>query len=55
MSMSEKPVESSRGTGPARTPRNPWVIAIAVSLTTFMEVLDTSIANVASRQRARRR
>jgi DHA2 family multidrug resistance protein len=26
---------------------NPWVIAIAVSLAAFMEVLDTSIANVA--------
>ena len=26
---------------------NPWIIAIAVTLTTFMEVLDTSIANVA--------
>ncbi|HUB01481.1 MAG TPA: DHA2 family efflux MFS transporter permease subunit [Terriglobales bacterium] len=26
---------------------NPWVIALAVTLATFMEVLDTSIANVA--------
>src|SRR5271156_6595323 len=26
---------------------NPWVIAITVTLATFMEVLDTSIANVA--------
>ena len=26
---------------------NPWIIAIAVTLATFMEVLDTSIANVA--------
>jgi DHA2 family multidrug resistance protein len=26
---------------------NPWIIAVAVSLATFMEVLDTSIANVA--------
>src|SRR6202040_1779933 len=25
---------------------NPWVIALAVTLATFMEVLDTSIANV---------
>src|SRR5437016_7855648 len=25
---------------------NPWVIAITVTLATFMEVLDTSIANV---------
>lgn len=27
--------------------RNPWIIAFVVSLATFMEVLDTSIANVA--------
>ena len=26
---------------------NPWIIAVAVSLAAFMEVLDTSIANVA--------
>src|SRR5690348_16900625 len=26
---------------------NPWVIALAVTLATFMEVLDTSVANVA--------
>jgi DHA2 family multidrug resistance protein len=26
---------------------NPWIITVAVSLTAFMEVLDTSIANVA--------
>jgi DHA2 family multidrug resistance protein len=30
-----------------RSPVNPWIIAIAVTLATFMEVLDTSIANVA--------
>jgi DHA2 family multidrug resistance protein len=30
-----------------RPPVNPWVIALAVTLATFMEVLDTSIANVA--------
>src|SRR5437764_7138760 len=33
-----------------RTPEgniNPWVIALTVTLATFMEVLDTSIANVA--------
>src|SRR6478609_5171079 len=27
--------------------RNPWVIALTVTLATFMELLDTSIANVA--------
>ncbi|MGD0793489.1 MAG: DHA2 family efflux MFS transporter permease subunit [Terriglobales bacterium] len=30
-----------------RSPVNPWIIALAVTLATFMEVLDTSIANVA--------
>src|SRR5271157_2734846 len=30
-----------------RSPVNPWVIAMVVTLATFMEVLDTSIANVA--------
>ncbi|CAO3434583.1 DHA2 family efflux MFS transporter permease subunit [Azospirillum endophyticum] len=29
--------------------RNPWVIAVVVSIATFMEVLDTTIANVALR------
>lgn len=32
---------------PWRPAVNPWVIALAVTLATFMEVLDTSIANVA--------
>src|SRR3954451_10312064 len=34
-----------------RAPRgiNPWFVAAAVSIATFMEVLDTSIANVALR------
>jgi DHA2 family multidrug resistance protein len=31
----------------SRPAHNPWVIALAVTLATFMEVLDTSIANVA--------
>src|ERR1700690_3614277 len=30
-----------------RSPVNPWIIALPVTLATFMEVLDTSIANVA--------
>ncbi len=41
------------GNGPPETaiPRavNPWLIAVAVTVPTFMEVLDTSIANVALR------
>ena len=32
---------------PARPLINPWIIAITVTLATFMEVLDSSIANVA--------
>ena len=31
---------------PAAPAVNPWIIAMAVTLATFMEVLDTSIANV---------
>ena len=38
--------QSSRN-GSAPSPPNPWLIAIAVMLATFMEVLDTSIAAVA--------
>src|SRR5262245_32898545 len=30
-----------------QSPRNPWLIAIVVALAAFMEILDTSIANVA--------
>src|SRR6266567_1259152 len=32
---------------PAAAQNNPWAIALTVTLATFMEVLDTSIANVA--------
>src|SRR5947199_9787218 len=32
---------------PSRPAINPWIIAVTVTLATFMEVLDTSIANVA--------
>jgi MFS transporter, DHA2 family, multidrug resistance protein len=32
---------------PGRPAINPWIIALTVTLATFMEVLDTSIANVA--------
>ena len=34
-------------TAPARPLINPWIVAITVTLATFMEVLDSSIANVA--------
>src|ERR1700681_647800 len=32
-----------------RRPINPWIVALAVVVPTFMEVLDTTIANVALR------
>ena len=39
---------SPNAAAPAWKPRyNPWIIALTVTLATFMEVLDTSIANVA--------
>jgi DHA2 family multidrug resistance protein len=43
---------SAGSTGPPQDAQwqpavNPWIIAVAVTLATFMEVLDTSIANVA--------
>src|SRR6201996_4041760 len=34
---------------PGRRAINPWIVAIAVVIPTFMEVLDTTIANVALR------
>jgi MFS transporter, DHA2 family, multidrug resistance protein len=42
------PTPASAATVPARTidPINPWVVALTVTLATFMELLDTSIANV---------
>jgi len=33
----------------SRADTNPWLIAVAVVIPTFMEVLDTTIANVALR------
>src|SRR5258708_1959012 len=32
---------------PERPPINPWIVAVVVTLATFMELLDTAIANVA--------
>jgi DHA2 family multidrug resistance protein len=32
---------------PSAAATNPWLIAVVVALATFMEVLDTTIANVA--------
>ncbi len=46
--MSEPSLESSAALHqPWRPSFNPWVIAFSVMLATFMEVLDTSVANVA--------
>ncbi len=44
MSSAAPPLENADVWRPAI---NPWIIAITVTLATFMEVLDTSIANVA--------
>jgi MFS transporter, DHA2 family, multidrug resistance protein len=44
MNAAAIPIDSAEDWRPAV---NPWVIALAVTLATFMEVLDTSIANVA--------
>src|SRR4051794_13372509 len=46
------PVRSRRGKAMSDAPRrtvNPWLVAAAVVVPTFMEVLDTTIANVALR------
>ena len=43
----ESPSASSVPTSEWRPSHNPWLIAFSVMLGTFMEVLDTSIANVA--------
>ena len=46
--MSAAPKSMDRGAAtPAKCRVNPWVIAAVVSLAAFMEVLDSSIANVA--------
>src|SRR5580700_2100488 len=39
--------EASPPSAPWRPKFNPWLIAVVVALAAFMEVLDTSIANVA--------
>ncbi|HEY1985815.1 MAG TPA: DHA2 family efflux MFS transporter permease subunit [Terracidiphilus sp.] len=40
------PVSSPAPRALAKPPINPWVVALTVTLATFMELLDTSIANV---------
>jgi DHA2 family multidrug resistance protein len=45
--MAGAQAEILAGKAPWRPRHNPWAIALTVTLATFMEVLDTSIANVA--------
>ncbi len=49
MSAAPKTLATGANAGPAtaRPRRNLWLIALTVTMATFMEVLDTSIANVA--------
>ena len=50
MSMSGHGAAAGDGqTRSAAGDRSPWLIAVVVSIATFMQVLDTSIANVALR------
>jgi DHA2 family multidrug resistance protein len=46
MSASDRGDDLSRS---AAGDRNPWLVAVVISIATFMQVLDTSIANVALR------
>ncbi len=45
--MAKRSADSQRMPRSAAGNHNPWLIAVVVSLATFMTVLDTSIANVA--------
>ncbi len=46
--MSEGPVESAAPAGVSWTPKaNPWLIAVVVTSAAFMEILDTTVVNVA--------
>src|ERR1700744_1051017 len=45
--MSAATIEASDASAPSTAAVNPWLIAIVVALASFMEVLDTTIANVA--------
>src|SRR6202167_4015460 len=47
MAAAPKDIDSPGSSTPAKRRVNPWVIAAVVSMAAFMEVLDTSIANVA--------
>ncbi|HUN95570.1 MAG TPA: DHA2 family efflux MFS transporter permease subunit, partial [Bradyrhizobium sp.] len=47
--MSEQPYQSAATSRSAAGNRSPWLIAVVVSIATFMVVLDTAIANVSLR------
>ena len=49
MSATEGLSSGGRQPRSAAGDRSPWLIAVVVSIATFMQVLDTSIANVALR------
>src|SRR5882762_4084503 len=50
MSMSEHGSSAEhQQTRSAAGDRSPWLVAVVISIATFMQVLDTSIANVALR------
>src|SRR5947208_11888742 len=44
--MSEKESHETDQNRSAAGDFNPWIVAVVVSMATFMEVLDTSVANV---------
>ena len=44
--MSDAAAQAGAPTAGGAAPTNPWIIAVLVALATFMEVLDTTIANV---------
>jgi DHA2 family multidrug resistance protein len=52
VSAAALPVNAAAGAAVAHRTINPWLIALAVVVPTFMEVLDTTIANVALRYMA---
>ena len=44
--VSDAPAQAGSPTAGGAAPTNPWIIAVLVALAAFMEVLDTTIANV---------
>ena len=45
--MSSSPIKAGASAAAGNPAANPWIIAVVVALASFMEVLDTTIANVA--------